>query len=727
MEAPVNGPDVEGAGAEIIVTARRRAETLLDVPLAVSVLSGEELNEAGIDDTEDLFGRVPGLYFTFAGGAAPTSDFTYLVLRGVGFNGGQEPSAGVFIDGMYQPQLGFDINFLDLERLEVLRGPQGTLFGRNTQGGALNLVTRKPGRDFEGRAEMEYGRFDRMRLFTGVRGPVSETLSAGFSAQYDRTDGFLTNSITGDDLNPNEQINFRGTVRFQPSTDIDIAFVGDLSRREGNEIGVGVPFLCECYVGAADNDREDEKDNDGLQLNVDWTVAPSVTLTSITGWRQVDSDVTIDFDASPTDQTPATLNGRPGSRVAPGPITVAGISQRVEVEQEFWSQELRLAGTVSAIDWLIGGYYFGQDQRQKRAFDIGPGVTANPAVAVLRPLTIREDFTTDRSGWAGFGQVSWRPFPQLELTAGGRYSKEKVEVGGERLRNIFRIENANPTFFEISGEESFDDFSWLGSASYRFARNGQIYATVAKGWKAGGFNRFPSTRGAVLPYDSETSINYEIGLKSGWFNNRLTTNLALFYIDIEDQQLLTVTPDPNGVPVTTIANAGKSRSKGVEVEIFARPVENLNLSFASSYTEGRFKEFLLCASPTRCVDRAGEPFEFTPEWTLSATADYTIPLGDDLGLQLYANYRYIDSILVANGSFLSPLGSQSTIPSYDRMDLRASLLAGNWRVTAYVENVFDSYDYVSFGYQPFLPEAPQNAFVVPLAPRTVGVVVSTRF
>ena len=127
------------------------------MPLSVSVLGGEEIREAGIEDTEDLFGRVPGLYFTNSGGAAPSSDFVYLVLRGVGFNGGQEPSAGVFIDGMYQPQLGFDIGFLDLERLEVLRGPQGTLFGRNTQGGALNIVTRKPGRDLEGRVEAEYG------------------------------------------------------------------------------------------------------------------------------------------------------------------------------------------------------------------------------------------------------------------------------------------------------------------------------------------------------------------------------------------------------------------------------------------------------------------------------------------------------------------------------------------------------------------------------------------
>jgi iron complex outermembrane receptor protein len=147
----------DGALDEVVVTARKRTETLQDIPLAVSAIDGATLQAQGIANITDTYSRVPNLYFTASGGASPTSDYQYLTIRGVGFNGGLEPAVGVFIDGMYQPQIGFDTSFLDAERVEVLRGPQGTLFGRNTQGGAVNIVTRKPGSEFGGRVELEGG------------------------------------------------------------------------------------------------------------------------------------------------------------------------------------------------------------------------------------------------------------------------------------------------------------------------------------------------------------------------------------------------------------------------------------------------------------------------------------------------------------------------------------------------------------------------------------------
>jgi iron complex outermembrane receptor protein len=723
---PIVASSQEAALEEVFVTARKRTETLQDVPFAVSVLDGVSLQDNHISSANDLYGRVPGLYFTESGGAAPTSDFVYLILRGVGFNGGQEPATGVFIDGMYQPQLGYDIDFLDLERLEVLRGPQGTLFGRNTQAGALNLVTRKPDRDFAGRFEVEAGRFDTYRAFASVRGPLSDTLFGGISGQIGGTDGYLTNTLTGNPGAPRRTYAGRGTLRWVPSEQLELMLAADYSHRSGNEMALGTHLSCGCYDLQADNDRDDTQRNDGIQLTAEWKPGGAFSLTSITGLRAVTTDTTIDFDGEQTDQTAFTANGVAGS-LWPGPITFQGISQLAHIEQRFWSEELRLAGTVGKVDWLIGGYYFKQEQEQLRNFDIGAGVVTDPAVSFLARTTIREDFTTDRDGWALFGQASWRPIERLELTGGARFSDESVAIGGQRIRNITQIENANPTFFRLAGDESFSNVSPTGSVSWQFAPAVKGYATIAKGWKAGGFSRFPSTANAAVPYDSETSLNYEIGLKSAWPASRITANLALFYIDIDKQQLLTVTPDANGVPVTTITNAGKSRSRGAELEFTARPVERLDLSLAVSYTDAKFVDFTQRAAGNAFVVRDGQPFEFVPQITGAASAEYRFPIVGDKDLAVNATYRYVDRYFVGDGSFLASLGATIPVKAYDRLDLRATYNLGDWKVSGYVRNVLDSFDYTSIAYGAFVPETPGSLLVQPLEPRMYGVVASKTF
>jgi iron complex outermembrane receptor protein len=718
----------ESTMEEVVVTARKRAETLQEVPLAVSVLDATSLQDNRIEAVDDLYGRVPGLYFTQSGGAAPTSDFVYIVLRGVGFNGGQEPSAGVFIDGMYQPQLGFDIGFLDLERVEVLRGPQGTLFGRNTQAGAVNLVTRKPDENLTGRVEAELAEFNTYRIHGTVNGPLADNLFGGISAEYGESDGYLDNPLNGGrPAHPYDRYSARGTLRWLPTDNLELVFAADVSERGGNEIALGSPLQCECYDAALDNDRDDEKNNKGVQLTAEWKASDFITVTSITGWREADADITIDFDGEQTDQTPVVANGRPGSRVAPGPITVQGLHQRSQVEQRFWSEELRVSGESERVDWLVGAYYFDQTQDQKRAFDIGPGIRVDPSVAFLAGTAIREDFDTDRDGWALFGQASWRMTDRLELTGGTRYSRETVSVGGERLRNITLIENANPTFFTLDGEDTFSDVSSMVSLSFEIDPSLSTYATLAQGWKAGGFTRYPSTENAVLPYDSETSTNYEIGLKGAWPAQRLTANLALFYIDIEDQQLLTVTPDSAGVPVTTITNAGKSRSQGAELEFFWGPMSQLDLSLSFAYTDAEFTDFTQMAAGGASVVRDGQPFEYVPEITGSATVEYRVPVFGDHELALNANYRYVDEYIVPDGGFTAALGSTMLVEAYDRLDLRATLKLEDWKVSAFVRNVLDSFDYTNISYNGFVDPTPADFLVIPLEPRTFGLVVTRSF
>lgn len=717
----------ESTMEEVVVTARKRAETLQEVPLAVSVLDATALQDNRIETVDDLYGRVPGLYFTQAGGAAPTSDFVYIVMRGVGFNGGQEPAAGVFIDGMYQPQLGFDIGFLDLERLEVLRGPQGTLFGRNTQAGALNLVTRKPDENLAGRVELELSEYNTYRVHGAVRGPLADTLFGGLSAEYAESDGYLDNTLNGRPGAPYDRYSVRGTLRWVPTDNLEFMLAADTSHRGGNEIALGSRLACECYDIASDNDADDTKDNDGVQLTVEWKASDAFSLTSITGFRDVKSDITIDFDGERTDQLAVIANGRPGSRVAPGPITVQGVHQRSQVEQKFWSEELRLTGVAGRFDWLAGAYYFEQQQDQQRAFDIGPGVRIDPAVGFLAGTAIREDFGADRDGWALFGQGSWQVTDNIELTLGTRFSEETVSVDGERLRNITLIENANPTFFTLDGEDKFSDVSSTASLSYQWNSSVSSYLTVAQGWKAGGFNRYPSTANAVLPYDAETSLNYEIGLKGVWPAQRLSANAAVFYIDIEDQQLSTVTPDSRGVPVTTITNAGKSRSQGAELEVTLSPTPRFDASLSLSYTDAQFKDFTQRAAGGAFVVRDGEPFEYVPELTGSLTLEYRFPVSSNHDLAVNLNYRYVDEYTVQDGGFLAALGGTMRVEDYDRLDLRATLALGEWKVSAFVRNVLDSFDYTNISYNGFIDPTPADFLVMPLEPRTFGAIVSRSF
>ena len=727
VAAAQSEPATASTVEEVVVTARLRAESLLDVPMSVSAFSGEQLQASGVKSANDLYGRVPGLYFSNAGGAAPTSDFVYLSFRGVGANAGQEPAAGVFIDGMYQPQLGFDIGFLDLAQLQVLRGPQGTLFGRNTEAGALNLVTRKPGQDVHVRLEGEAARFDTWRLFGAVSGPLSDKVAAGISAEYADGDGFTHNPATGKPESPTRRSSVRGALRFTPTDDLDIVLSADATRRKGNEIGFGAPLDCRCYDVYADNDQTDTKDTSGVQLNIDWKFGPGLTLTSITGVRKAKSDIGFDFDGIATGQQSTTANGVAGSSVAPGPVTFGGMFQRLRLEQTFKSQELRLAGDSDRFTWLVGLYGFKQDQQQARDFDIGAGAAHDPAVGYLTPLYIREDFTTDRKGWAAFGQASWRPVDRLELTGGLRWSDESVDIGGQRIRNIVQLENARPTFFTLDGDKSFSNLSSMVSIRYDLTSSVKPYFTISQGWKAGGYNRFPSTAAAAVPYDSESSVNYELGLKGGFFDRRLTANLSVFHIDISDQQLLSVTPDATGVPVSTITNAGKSKSEGIEAEVTLAASQGLRVSLAGSYTRARYVEYLQCAAANFCISRDGDRFEYTPELTGTAAIDYQRPLSQAWVLEAHADYRYVGSSLAPNGSFMAGLGEQIRVPDYSRVNLRVSAVHDRLKLTGYVENLFDTYDYAVVQGAPLFPTGPDQTYVQPLTPRTVGLVISYQF
>lgn len=703
---------------EVVVTARKRTEVLQDVPLSISAVGEQELDRRNIQDVGGLYAQVPGL-FTAPGSVSGTSDLAYLTMRGVGFNAGLEPAVGVFIDGMYQPQIGFDTAFLDLERVEVLRGPQGTLFGRNTQGGAINMITRKPADTLQGRLAVDVAEFNTQRVNGALDGPITDTLSAGISAAYARSDGFIYNTVLDQHQDDYEQTAVRGVVRWTPNDRLEAVLIADASDKDYNEVVRGVRLSGDHDESLIDQDRPDSKANHGVQLNLTADLSEQLTFTSISGYRYSESDNFLDMESRQSTGGTETLPGY--APLNDGPVTVTGATLAAQVDQSFFSQEFRLEGGSDDLDWLVGAYYFKQDQNQTRQREVGPGAAAT----IPSALYIHERFADEREGYAAFGQASYRPGDRLELTFGARYSQEKVDGTGLKV-SVFGAPINRIAPLIRDGHDTFDNVSWMGSASYEITPDVSVYATYAQGWKAGGVDRYPG-RTDNLVYRPETSENYEIGLKSMFADRRVTLNLAAYHIDIQNQQLGNVIPDPRGgpVPISVIQDAAKSHVDGIEGELFVRPSRDLQFSASLSYSDGQFDEFVRSFSPTDNFDMAGTPFENVPKLTGSASVNWGRDLAGGRRVEAFAEYRYVDEIIFQDNTRLSRARDQLTTPAYDRVNASVSLLLpADLRVTAYVNNLFDTFDYSYASSNPFRGG---DVFVTPLAPRQFGVRASKRF
>lgn len=700
----------------IVVSARKRDETLQDVPLAVTALSDAQLEQRNVQDVNGLYTEVPGL-FSAPGSVNNSADFAYLTMRSVGFNAGLEPAVGVFVDGMYVPQLGFDTTFLDLERVEILRGPQGTLFGRNTQGGAINIVTRKPGPEFSGKVRLEAATFDTFRAQVALDGPVTDGLYAGVSAEYGRSDGYIHNIVSGGRQDWFEHKGVRGVLRWAPSDAIDAVLVGDWNERDYNEMIRGVRLATRRYESVVDQDEPDHKGNHGVQLNVSARLSNTLTLTSISGYRYSSSDVFTDMDSRPTAQHVVTLPAFPP--VSTTPQTFGGAVLDIDIQQKFLSQELRLEGQNGPVTWLLGGYYFDQRQDQRRDRQVGAGVAPFPAA-----LYIYEDYRDDRDGYAGFANASYQVTDTIELTLGGRWSHEAVLGTGNRGQVFGPPLNTMQPVVR-NARDSFDNFSWTASLSYKPSADVLLYATYAEGWKAGGINRFPGNAASNLPYKDESSENYEIGAKTALFDQRATFNVALYHIDIRNQQLINVIPTGGPTPVSVVESAARSHVDGFEAELAAHPVDRLQLRAALSYSRSRFDDFVRVFTATDRTDFSGTPFENVPETTVFAAADYTLPLTAGRRLQFHAEYQYVDAITYQDNTRASHSGDQLTAPCYDRVNVSVHFVTdGGLRLTGYVNNLFDSFDYTFPSSDPLLGG---DVFAVSLPPRQFGVRASMAF
>lgn len=688
--APVAAQGVAFTVEEITVTARKREESLRDVPVAITAIGGQALEARGIDNVTNMIGTVPSLFTTQNQTFGPMPNQTYLVMRGVGATAANDPAVATFVDGVYQPSLGFDTGFLDLERVEILRGPQGALFGRNTQGGAVNIVTRLPSNEVSGKAMAEIAEFNSWRIGGSLSGPVIEDkLFVGVSGMYGTTDGYLENVTLGQDADHAEDLSGRVTLRLLASDDLEFVLRVEAASREYGYLGFGVPDDgSKRYIVLDDEARDSTDDSFATSLTIKYDL-DFAELTSITGYNKIKTNYWYDLDSSAD----------------------RGNYQHQLTDQRIWSEELRLASQgAGPVSWLVGLYYFDEVHDQDRDFSQNEcSVCVFPPV--FDPANVALEQTRfDRNGWAAFGQVSYSPMEALDLTVGARYSREKIKATQAGVLFIPGV-GADETFAGVN-DETFTSFSPMGSISYRVNDDVMTYVTVSRGYKAGGYDKYPGTAGAVgVPFEEETSTNYEIGAKSTLFDRRVTLDVAAFYVDIDDMQLASTVVSPiTDLPVGVTTNVGSAKSRGFEAELAAAPIDGLMLRGNAAYVKATFKEL---ASPVG-VNVEGGRLPYVPKWTLAASAEYTHPVVNDWEMTWGVFYRYVGSHETGNG--IAPFDPRLEIASYDVVDASVTFTNQAWDLTLFVDNLTDSYN-VTRRFQPaFQPYT--RASVLP--PRQFG-------
>jgi outer membrane receptor protein involved in Fe transport len=736
-EAQSAGPRVaeQNRLEDIVVTAQRREQAIQDVGIAITAVTGEELANRGIRSVNELERLAPGLnVIPQFGGGQPQ-----FIIRGVGFADYatlNSPTVGVYLNEVAFPlPVMTQGQLFDLERVEVLRGPQGTLYGRNTTGGAVNFVTSKPTDEFSAGATVEAGRWSWWRVEGFVSGGITDALRVRLAAVTEQGGAWQTNRVTGEDLGDADRIAVRAIAELDATENfkatLTVSYGQDQSDGAGAYLlGTQATLLPGVTPARADADitrtgwgtgpafanllgiapgAKPFRDNDqlGLALRLDWNLGIG-TLTSITSRETMDRREYNDWDGSAN------------------ALSEVYFGSDITVTQ----QELRLAShDGGALRWVAGAYY----SDEKLDEEYWSNFTQSLGLYAQTPYGARADTKSV------FGQVEWRFTDALNLIAGLRYEDEQRELRNLTTRGIVP---GNPPFvipFVTDANRDLDmsEVSGKLGLEYRLTPDALLYGTISRGVKSGGFTAYNTTANLppsnpadpLRPFEPETLLAYEVGAKSTLADGRLQLNGAAFYYDYRDQQVLSVVVDPVNGPIGRIVNAPESEIYGGELEALWQPVDPLRVRFALAYSEGTYKEFLdvdVAASsvgpPFRPVplDRSGEDLGF-PNLTFNGSVAYAFALeGFTLEPELAYSYRdKLTSVLV------SPTrGRIYDVDSYGLLDARVTLqpaAGGPWSVTLFAQNLTDEEYDVTRNF--FLPD---NSIGIAGRPRFYGVRVGWR-
>ncbi|NND69924.1 MAG: TonB-dependent receptor [Halioglobus sp.] len=727
---------------EIIVTANRREQNLQDVAISVAAFTEEFFKDTGTANLKQLEQYTPSLKI------APVQDSrsTSIRIRGIGSigsNAGIDPSVGLFIDGVYQGRAGMSIaDFMDTQRVEVLRGPQGTLYGKNTAAGALNIISKQPAEFFEAEIESVLGNYEAMELRGMINTPLGATGHAVRLAAYnvDR-DGYDENKTLDEEVNNADRWGAKARALVDLGdygeivTTLDYAqensdcCAPDVIDYEGSGFPLGMPFpVFEEFTGvpvpeADPFDRElyynqtwiNEVSVGGLAIEWNHELDNELGLTWLNAARYYDNESLFDGDFSP----------------------YTAVIGAAEVDYEQYSSEFRLTSPEGdTFDYVAGIYFYsstmeteGQTGFLETAGMIFAGGLLFPEGSVNFDTNTHETMSA-----ALFGQANWYISDKWRATLGARFTQEEKKRDGVQITVPETALDAPP----VAGPDVFSDdtrsesdLSPSFSLTY-FVRDGlMFYASASQGFKSGGFNQLRVSASAPDEFEEERSRNYEIGWKGSWLDRQLQVNGTVFYVDYDDFQAQGF----DGANIT-VRNAGSLQSQGIELDVIYVPNANLTLGTAIGYNKAEYEDFetgectiaqLFAVTggspfiPPNCVqDLSGQVLDNAPEWTVSTYVHYEGTVTDNVGWFGRLEYNYTDEFYMAQDLDEALLNDEAHL-----VNARTGVFGGErqWEVTAWVRNLLDE-DYFVIGFD--IPTISGYAGIT-APPRTYGLTLNYRW
>ncbi|MEJ1969426.1 MAG: TonB-dependent receptor [Rhizomicrobium sp.] len=706
-DASASGPGAD-AIETVVVTAEKRAEDVQKVPINITAIGGAKLATLDVRNVQDLTAYVPSFRVTEPGNPAVSA----LSLRGVGqrdINVQNEGAVALFVDQAYVsfiPAVAQPI--FDVDRIEVLKGPQGTLFGRNATGGLINIVTRQPSQDFDATAMLEYGSYNEVNAQGAIGGALSDTLSARFAIAYDRDDGYIKNS-NGPSLDAENSLAARLQLLWEPSSDFHYTVSAHIWRfLPGPSVGVApTPFVQDpsgfvrrptsaadyaafcagvthglvptpagawqggnCFVAQPDPfhtavspEARYNQTYGGLTGTGEWDIGDGLTLTSVTDYQHLNNDFLVDEDAAPPTLFNYEIHDKDSSQ---------------------FSQELRLSGASSWLTWVAGAYYLNIDHHILVVTDL----YNHPGFGVRLPA----DYRQHTESLALFGQADIDLTDKLTLSLGLRGINDSKSL--HNVSTCTSNPGAPPNLCDILGtvvfpgaiafnrtyDGSFSHADWSGRAvmKYEPTDNIMVYGGVTRGTKSGGFNSggaefYPAS---AVEFKPETLINYEVGAKATTDDHVLTADTSFFYYDYQDYQSFAASTD-GGLRVLNV----NARVRGAELALTLRPLSDLTLTAGGTYLDTLQYDVPLPGG-------GGGNFQMpdAPKWSFNGEVRYGFQVQGDDELSFQLNGVYVDTRSISAIDY-----PDERIPAYHRFDARISydLPGGKWTAAAFVNNFTD--------------------------------------
>ena len=708
---------------DIIVTAQRRSQALQDVPASITAVGATEIEDARIEGALDLGKISPGVNVSSYFGAIQ------ITIRGLGLtspNPNGDPSVLTYVDGVLITRpTGVGAAFEDLERIEILRGPQGTLYGRNATGGVVNLITRTPGDEFAANVSATYGSYNRIKLTGGVETPIVEGTAVRIAGYYETRDGDMLNVVTGKKVRDFDGHGIRGTLVSEIAPGFTATVRADYYKDEANGInfdqlydspdanafgsratnpsgifpaGTAGPPTGPLYndgyrVRFTTNPTQTHK-NYGGSLTLDWEISDQFSLKSISAYRNnLFTRGDQDYDGTDADI----------------------IKEAFAIERsKAYTQELVASGNSSdgRFDYVFGAYYLNEQTDLDYLYNVPSLATLINVAQGLPPGTVPDTYAFDQTGkimsFSMFAQGNYQLTDKLKVTAGIRQNWDQKN----QFQNIV-IFGADSCGGTARAGGKWDSMTWKLGADYQINDTSMVYATVSKGFKAGGVN----LSACFATYEPENIMAYEIGSKNTFLDGALLLNLSAFYYDYTDLQVSVYT-------TTTVVteNAASAKIYGAEVEAKLQPIDNLTLSGNLSFLHTEFQDYFSVNPLEQALggppdDLSGRNFANAPKFLAQGAIEYFIPVGDNeikLRYDVRHNSGYVGDV------FQNPGARQD---AFTLMSARAAYQFGNFEVGGFVDNLTD----VTYAENRFTFGTSANVIAIWAQPRTWGLFANAKF